>query len=197
MVVIHYTAMDNVAAARARLCDPAALVSAHYLIARDGAGEQLVKEGQRAWHAGHGEWRGQNDINSRSIGIELDNTGRHPFPEPQMATLESLLKDILARWDIPPSEVIGHADMAPDRKLDPGRRFDWARLARRGLAQPAGTRGVTRRLSPETFRQQAQKSGFTAPSTDADLLNAVRARFRPEGHGPLTTADLAALPDAS
>ena len=109
-------------------------VSAHYLIGRDGRLWQLVEEDMRAWHAGAGDWRGQGDVNSRSIGIELDNTGLHPFAEPLMARLEALLSDILARWEIPPDGVIGHQDFDPDRKTDPGPRFDWRRLARSGLA---------------------------------------------------------------
>ncbi|HBR42556.1 MAG TPA: N-acetylmuramoyl-L-alanine amidase, partial [Sulfitobacter pontiacus] len=113
LIVLHYTAMDSAEAACARLCDPAAEVSAHYLITGKGETVQLVPEDQRAWHAGAGEWRGQDDINSRSIGIELDNRGNHPFSEPQMVTLETLLRGIMERWSIPPEGVIGHSDMAP------------------------------------------------------------------------------------
>lgn len=139
MVVIHYTDMESAAAARARLRDPAAEVSAHYLIDLDGTVEQLVAEDRRAWHAGVSEWGGETDINSRSIGIELQNTGPngggyHPFPEPQMAALEALLQGIMARWPVMPENVVGHDDVAPVRKIDPGPKFDWARLERRGLA---------------------------------------------------------------
>ncbi|MEW9922576.1 N-acetylmuramoyl-L-alanine amidase, partial [Marimonas sp. MJW-29] len=88
---------------------------------------QLVKEEERAWHAGAGEWCGQDDSNSRSIGIELDNAGDHPFPERQMAARERLLAEIMGRWDIGPDGVIGHSDRAPGRTHDPGPRFDWAR----------------------------------------------------------------------
>lgn len=139
MVVIHYTDMESAAAARARLCDPAAEVSAHYLIDLDGTVEQLVAEDRRAWHAGVSEWDGETDINSRSIGIELQNRGPngggyHPFPAPQMAALEALLQGIMARWPVTPANVVGHDDVAPGRKIDPGPKFDWARLERRGLA---------------------------------------------------------------
>lgn len=134
LVVIHYTAMHSAAAALARLCDPGAEVSAHYLIGRDGTTWQLVREYDRAWHAGVGSWAGFDDVNSRSIGIELDNRGDEPFPEPQFAAMETLLAAILERWSIPAECVIGHSDMAPGRKVDPGHRFDWARLARQGLA---------------------------------------------------------------
>lgn len=134
LIVVHYTAMDSAKAALERLCDPAFEVSAHYLIGGDGTLWQLVDETQRAWHAGAGEWQGQSDINSRSIGIELDNRGTHPFSEPQMVRLEELLSDIQTRWTIPAEGVIGHSHMAPGRKWDPGPHFDWARLARLNLA---------------------------------------------------------------
>ena len=140
MIVVHYTDMESAKAARARLCDPSAEVSAHYLIDIDGAVEQLVSEERRAWHAGVSEWGGETDINSRSIGIELQNQGPngggyHPFPEPQMAALEALLARIAARWSIRPENVVGHSDVAPGRKVDPGPKFDWARLVRLGLAK--------------------------------------------------------------
>jgi N-acetylmuramoyl-L-alanine amidase len=141
LVVIHYTAMQNAAAALERLCDPQAEVSAHYLIGADGTCWQLVDENMRAWHAGAGAWRGKDDVNSRSIGIELDNRGDHPFSNAQMERLESLLRELLIRWSIPASGVIGHSDMAPGRKIDPGPRFDWQRLVKQGLADPARVRG--------------------------------------------------------
>lgn len=135
LVVLHYTAMDSAALALERLSDPEAEVSAHYLIDYDGRVMSLVPEGMRAWHAGAGAWGEISDVNSHSIGIELQNTGREPFGEPQMAALEALLLDIMARWNIAPDGVIGHEDCAPDRKQDPGRRFDWARLELNGMAR--------------------------------------------------------------
>lgn len=126
--------MDSASAALQRLCDPLVEVSAHYLIGGDGGCWQLVAEKHRAWHAGAGQWCGLDDINSRSIGIELDNRGDHPFAEPQMVVLEGLLAEIMARWSIPALGVIGHSDMAPGRKFDPGLRFDWSRLGLQGLA---------------------------------------------------------------
>ncbi len=134
MVVLHYTAMDSAQSALDRLCDPQTEVSCHYLIGADGQIWQMVPEDRRAWHAGAGKWGAVTDVNSRSIGIELANRGDHPFSEPQMAALETLLADILDRWSIPPERVIGHSDMAPDRKGDPGPHFDWRRLAIRGLS---------------------------------------------------------------
>lgn len=192
LIVLHYTAMADADAALARLCDPGAQVSAHYLIGSDGRLWQMVREGMRAWHAGEGEWGGQQDINSRSVGIELDNRGDHPFAAPLMRRLEHVLPKIMARWNIPASGVIGHSDMAPGRKCDPGPRFDWARLARQGLASgsemcPAG------KPEMDQFRTLARNAGFTAPASDAVLLDAVRLRFRPWGQGPLTGADMAML----
>ncbi|MCB1343177.1 MAG: N-acetylmuramoyl-L-alanine amidase [Pseudooceanicola sp.] len=184
--------MTGAQAALARLCDPAAEVSAHYLIGGDGTVWHLVDEAMRAWHAGAGEWAGMRDINSRSIGIELDNTGAHPFAEPQMAALEELLKGILSRHAIPPRGVIGHSDMAPGRKADPGPRFDWARLARQGLAAGCDPcRGP--KPTPDAFRAQAERAGFTAPADDALLLDTVRLRLRPWATGPLDAQDMAAL----
>jgi N-acetylmuramoyl-L-alanine amidase len=187
LVVIHYTAMDSALAALERLCDPAVEVSAHYLIGGDGTLWQLVAEEQRAWHAGAGEWLGQDDINSRSIGIELDNRGDHPFAEPQMRMLEHLLADIMRRWKVPAGGVIGHSDMAPGRKFDPGARFDWPRLERLGLAaSPQARDGAN-------FPDLARSAGFTAAAEADALLDAVRLRLRSTGRGPLCAADIAAL----
>ncbi len=194
LIVLHYTAMQSAEAALERLCDPSAEVSAHYLISAKGCVVQMVAEDQRAWHAGAGEWAGQADINSRSIGIELDNRGTHPFSEPQMAALESLLRGIMARWDIPPEGVIGHSDLAPGRKIDPGPRFDWARLALQGLARQGIVGAPQGVVDAKRFRQAAKAAGFTAAVDDVTLLAAVRLRFRPQGQGPLVPADLAALP---
>jgi N-acetylmuramoyl-L-alanine amidase len=137
MLVLHYTGMTSARAALDRLCDPAAEVSAHYLIEEDGTVWQLVEETRRAWHAGRAFWAGETDINSRSIGIELANPGHEygylPFPEPQIAALEALSRAILARHAIPPDRILGHSDVAPQRKEDPGELFPWHRLARAGI----------------------------------------------------------------
>lgn len=137
MLVLHYTGMRTAEEALERLCDPAAEVSAHYVIDEDGTLYRLVREDRRAWHAGRSFWRGERDINSRSIGIELVNPGHafgyRPFPEAQMATLESLAAELVAHYHIPPLHVLGHSDVAPARKEDPGELFDWARLARAGI----------------------------------------------------------------
>ena len=190
LIVIHYTAMESAEAAITRLCDPEAEVSAHYVISNQGQITQLVPEDQRAWHAGAGSWLGQDDVNSRSIGIELDNRGTHPFSEPQMAVLETLLHGIMRRWAIPATGVIGHSDIAPGRKCDPGSHFDWARLARQGLAgsgSPAQTPATT---SPDAFATIARAAGYTADVPFDDLLRASRLRFAPWRQGPLSAADM-------
>ena len=185
MVVIHFTAMADAASALARLCDPGAEVSAHYLIGRCGTCWQMVADADRAWHAGAGAWGAVRDVNSRSIGIELDNDGRTPFAAALMDRLEDLLAGIMARWHIPPERVIGHACMAPDRKQDPGPRFDWARLARQGLAAHAP---APLPAAPGDFADDARTVGY--PEADADaLLAAFRARFRPVAQGPRDATD--------
>ena len=138
-IILHYTDMAGCDAALARLCDPAAKVSAHYLIRRDGHIFQLVDEADRAWHAGVSFWQGAADINAASIGIELDHMGHDedgamaPFPEAQMAALIALLQDIVARHRLDPRHVLGHSDIAPGRKIDPGEAFDWAALHKAGF----------------------------------------------------------------
>lgn len=193
LVVIHYTAMTDCAGAARALCDPEREVSAHYLIGRDGRVLPLVDEELRAWHAGAGAWRGAGDVNSRSIGIELDNDGISPFPEPLMASLEGLLSQgILSRWGIPPEGVIGHSDMAPGRKIDPGRRFDWKRLARQGLA--VWSDAAAGPLDAGRFRADALAYGYPEVGDDL-LLEVMRLRFRPWKHGPLDAEDCAVMAD--
>jgi N-acetylmuramoyl-L-alanine amidase len=147
MLVLHYTGMKSTDEALDRLCDPATKVSAHYLIDENGTVYGLVPENRRAWHAGLALWRGQRDVNGRSIGIELVNPGHafgyRDFPVAQMTALTDLALAILARHPIPPRNVVGHSDIAPDRKLDPGERFDWQGLAARGIGlYPATGRPV-------------------------------------------------------
>ncbi|MEQ5794807.1 N-acetylmuramoyl-L-alanine amidase [Paracoccus sp. NFXS7] len=169
--------------ARARLCDAAAEVSAHWLVDADGTTEQLVCETRRAWHAGAGRWQGLDDVNSRSIGIELANPGDRPYPAPQMDALRRLLRDIMDRWSIGPAAVIGHSDLAPGRKIDPGPRFDWEALAAEGLATFA-------RPAP-TDPDPALAEGLSAlgyPDVPA-RLDAFRLRHRPWAAGPETADD--------
>jgi N-acetylmuramoyl-L-alanine amidase len=166
MAVLHYTGMQTPEAALKRLCDKAAKVSAHYLIDEKGALYRLVADERRAWHAGVSSWGGADDINGRSIGIELANPGHEfgyrPFTEPQMRALLKLLSEIARRHKIPPSRVVGHSDVAPERKEDPGELFDWARLAKAGFG-----------LWPEEGFNP--KAGGGATPGAAELQRALRA----------------------
>ena len=142
MAVVHYTEMVSADAALERLCDPDAGVSAHYLIAESGEVIRMVPEEKRAWHAGKSFWRGETDINSASIGIELDNLGHadgqppREFAPAQIASLIPLLARIVKRYDIARSNVVAHSDIAPQRKIDPGEMFPWEVLADHGLCLP-------------------------------------------------------------
>lgn len=176
--------MASAQAAADRLCDPMAEVSAHYLIAEDGAVLALVPEELRAWHAGAGRWGGITDVNSASIGIELANPGNVPFAAAQMVALDCVLPGIMTRWDIPPKGVIGHSDMAPARKRDPGPRFDWRRLARGGLSVWPDT---TARSSALTGDLAA--FGYDPALSEAEMLAAFRLRFRPWSNGPADAID--------
>ena len=131
-VIIHATSDNTAAEALRTLTDPRRKVSAHYLIGRDGGIFQLVDERARAWHAGESQWGADTDLNSVSLGIELDNNGEEPFPDVQIAALLTLLQGIQERHRIPAANVLGHADVAPKRKVDPSRHFPWALLAAQG-----------------------------------------------------------------
>lgn len=183
LIVLHYTAMTDAVSALERLCDPATEVSAHYLVSRDGDLYRLVAEDKRAWHAGTGCWAGHEDVNSRSIGIELDNDGASAFSPYLMETLEALLADLLERHGLPPKAVIAHSDLAPGRKRDPGPRFDWEGLAEKGLSvwpEPS-LRG--------NFMKDAAYFGYPVEAGEAAILGAFRLRFRPGATGPLSVAD--------
>jgi N-acetylmuramoyl-L-alanine amidase len=136
MVLLHYTGMKTGGEALARMCDPEARVSAHYMVEEDGRVFTLVPEERRAWHAGQSFWKGQTDINGVSIGIEIVNPGHEwgyrAFPEAQIEALGALLDDIRSRWEIADSRILGHSDVAPARKEDPGELFPWRKLAEAG-----------------------------------------------------------------
>jgi N-acetylmuramoyl-L-alanine amidase len=137
MLILHYTGMESAEAALDWLTREEAKVSCHYLVDEEGRIAQIVSESERAWHAGQSAWAGETDLNSRSIGIEIHNPGHdfdYPeFPEAEMLAVEALCLDILRRHAIPPERVLAHSDIAPGRKRDPGEKFDWARLARKGI----------------------------------------------------------------
>ncbi|WP_299848090.1 N-acetylmuramoyl-L-alanine amidase [uncultured Paracoccus sp.] len=182
LIVLHYTGMADGASARDRLCDPEAEVSAHWLVHEDGRAEALVPEDRRAWHAGAGSWQGRDDVNSRSIGIEIVNPGDRPFPMAQMDAVVGVVRAIAARHGLGPAAVIGHSDMAPDRKCDPGPRFDWARLAREGLALAASDG------DDHPLTESLDAIGYPPADPEARLA-AFRLRFRPWGRGPESADD--------
>ncbi|MEN8889453.1 MAG: N-acetylmuramoyl-L-alanine amidase [Celeribacter marinus] len=190
MVVLHYTAMASAHEACARLCAPEFEVSAHYLIDETGSIYRLVDENYRAWHAGAGQWGDVTDVNSHSIGIELSNTGTTPFAAAQMNALEALLADILARHVIVPERVIGHSDMAPSRKIDPGARFDWRRLARQGLSVWPEVRCVSE-VCQASFDAALDAFGYAPCQAPDARLRAFRDRFRGCYDGPLDGYDVA------
>jgi N-acetylmuramoyl-L-alanine amidase len=187
-VILHHTSNDNVADALATLTSPLKSVSSHYLVSRDGAILQLVDENRRAWHAGASWWGGQTDMNSASIGIELDNTGDEAYPDIQIAALTTLLADIAARHQIPRANFLAHADIAPGRKNDPGAFFPWARLAAAGFglwcAAPAPA-------PPENFDPRL---ALTALGYDPRQPEAALAAFRLHFVRRAHTEDAAAAP---
>jgi N-acetylmuramoyl-L-alanine amidase len=178
MLIIHYTGMKSASAALERMCDPASEVSAHYMIDENGAIWRLVSEDRRAWHAGQSFWAGTTDINSRSIGIELVNPGHdhgyRPFPDAQMTALELLSQSLLSRFPIRSHLVLGHSDVAPCRKRDPGELFDWKRLAAAGIGlwpdAPLPADGKSFAADMRTF-------GYADSSPEA--IAAFQQHFRP------------------
>jgi N-acetylmuramoyl-L-alanine amidase len=184
MIVLHYTGMESAEAAIQRLTDPKAKVSAHYLVNEDGVVLRMVDEDKRAWHAGRSHWRSITDVNSASIGIEIVNPGHEfgyrPFAEEQIDALLPLVAEIKQRHDIGRGNVVGHSDIAPTRKQDPGELFPWARLAKIRLALPRPTKNL---MDPGWtdggFLLALERFGYDV----ADKLAAVVAfqrRFRPE-----------------
>lgn len=197
MVVLHYTGMQTAAEALERLCDPAAEVSAHYMIDEDGTVTRLVDEENRAWHAGRSCWRGITDINSASVGIELVNPGHEfgyrPFPKPQIEALLPLLADIVKRHDIPRANVVGHSDIAPARKEDPGELFPWDLLARYRLtlAKPE----LTMRLvwdNDSAFFLALERFGYDITDQPA-AVRAFQRRWRPKRIDGVVDGEIGAL----
>lgn len=184
MLVLHYTGMVDAASAIARLVDPEAKVSAHYLIAEDGQIVRMVEESKRAWHAGRSHWRGFDDINSASIGIELVNPGHEfgyrPFPDAQIDALIPLVAAIVERHGITRGNIVGHSDIAPTRKQDPGELFPWYKLARLRLALPRPTKNLMDPLwSDAGFLLALQRFGYEIADPLAATV-AFQRRFRQE-----------------
>ena len=184
MIVLHYTGMESADAAIARLRDPDAKVSCHYLVAEDGTVLRMVDEAKRAWHAGRSHWRSVDDINSASIGIEIVNPGHEfgyrPFPDEQVAALVPLVAEIKERHAITRGNVVGHSDIAPARKRDPGELFPWARLARLRLALPRPTRNLADPHWTEAgFCLALERFGYDVTERMAAIM-AFQRRFRPQ-----------------
>ena len=184
MIVLHYTGMQTAQAAIDRLRDPEAKVSAHYLIAEDGTILRMVAEGKRGWHAGKSRWRGIEDVNSASIGIEIVNPGHEfgyrPFLEEQIDALIPLVADITERHGITRGNVVGHSDIAPTRKQDPGELFPWNRLAKLRLALPRPTKNLMDPLwSDAGFLIALERFGYDVSDKLAAVV-AFQRRFRPE-----------------
>jgi N-acetylmuramoyl-L-alanine amidase len=178
ILLLHYTGMASAEAALDRLTDPAAEVSCHWLIDVDGTVYRLVDEALRAWHAGQSFWAGTRDVNSRSIGIELVNPGHElgypPFPPAQMDALAALAQGILKRHPIPRHRVLGHSDVAPTRKIDPGEKFDWAWLAANGIGSwPAPAPG------PESADPAADLARIGYENAEPATIAAFQRHFRP------------------
>ena len=184
MVVLHYTEMEREAALR-RLTDPEAKVSAHYFISEAGEVVRLVEEDKRAWHAGASFWRGHKDVNSASIGIELDNPGHangyREFTEAQIDALLPLLADIVRRHNIPRANVVGHSDVAPARKIDPGELFPWDRLAECRLCLPRPEKLELGDPFPNdgSFYLALERFGYDV-SPGKKTVEAFQRRWRPE-----------------
>ncbi len=184
LIVLHYTGMQDAASAIARLTDPEAKVSAHYLIAEDGQVVRMVAEDKRAWHAGRSRWRHYDDVNSASIGIELVNPGHEfgyrAFPDAQIDALIPLVADIKERYGITRGNIVGHSDVAPQRKQDPGELFPWNRLARLRLALPRPTKNL---MDPPWtdggFLLALERFGYDVSDSLAAIV-AFQRRFRPE-----------------
>jgi len=178
MLVLHYTGMKTGQAALERLCDPGAKVSAHYTVDEDGTVYAHVPEARRAWHAGVSSWAGATDINARSIGIELVNPGHEygyrDFPDAQIEALITLCHGILLRHPIPSARVLGHSDVAPARKEDPGERFPWQRLAKAGIG--LWPQSVASDLGPEALDQFGYDLGAGTEKT----VTAFQRHFRPK-----------------
>ncbi len=184
ILVLHYTGMESAGAAVDRLCDPQSGVSCHYLIHEDGRILRLVPEERRAWHAGKSYWRGHTGINHTSIGIELVNPGHdlgyRPFPDAQIEALIPLVAAIKDRHRITRGNVVGHSDISPIRKRDPGELFPWGKLARLRLALPRPTKNL---MDPEWtdagFCLALERFGYDVSDPMAATM-AFQRRFRPE-----------------
>ncbi len=210
-LVAHYTGMDSCNQALDRLCNNTTSVSAHYLIDEDGSIYHMVPEDLRAWHAGISFWGGVRDLNSTSIGIEMVNPGHEhgyrSFPSAQMESFTRLAREIMERHDIPPTHVLGHSDIAPGRKLDPGELFPWKSLAAEGIGiwpynikSPNGAPDVTAALGQLSAIGYAdplspeQGADILSPKTgDVEVIGAFQRRYRPSCFDGVLDSETAGL----
>ncbi|WBH16084.1 N-acetylmuramoyl-L-alanine amidase [Sphingomonas radiodurans] len=184
MIVLHYTGMADGESAIARLRDPEAKVSAHYVVAEDGTTLRLVPDEKRAWHAGQSHWRDIDDVNSASIGIEIVNPGHdlgyRPFPDEQIDAVIRLVHSLKDRYEITRGNIVGHSDIAPARKRDPGELFPWGKLARLRLALPRPTKNLMDPMWSEGgFLLALERFGYDVTDKMAAIM-AFQRRFRPE-----------------
>ncbi|KQN90502.1 N-acetylmuramoyl-L-alanine amidase [Sphingomonas sp. Leaf231] len=184
MIVLHYTGMRTAAEALDRLRDPAAEVSCHYFVDEDGTVTRLVPDERRAWHAGRAHWRGITDVNSASIGVEIVNPGHEfgyrDFPEAQVEAVIRLVAHLKDKYEITRGNVVGHSDIAPRRKRDPGELFPWHRLSRLRLALPRPTRNLVDPMWGEAaFCLALERFGYDVGDRMAAIM-AFQRRFRPE-----------------
>lgn len=184
MIVLHYTGMQDAESAIDRLRDPEAKVSAHYVVAEDGMVLRLVDEEKRAWHAGKSHWRHIDDVNSASVGIEIVNPGHEfgyrPFPDEQVDAVIRLVHEIKDRYQITRGNIVGHSDIAPVRKRDPGELFPWSKLARLRLALPRPTKNLMDPNWTEAgFLLALERFGYDVSEAMAAIM-AFQRRFRPE-----------------
>jgi N-acetylmuramoyl-L-alanine amidase len=184
MIVLHYTGMPDCEGAMARLCSPEAKVSAHYCVDEDGTIFRLVDESKRAWLAGKSRWRGITDVNSASVGIEIVNPGHEfgyrNFTDAQMDSLIPLVAEIKDRHGISRGDVVGHSDVAPARKEDPGELFPWEMLARRRLAMPSPTRDLIDPYWTDAgFLLALERFGYDV-TDERKAVIAFQRRFRPD-----------------
>ena len=214
MLIVHYTDMLSGHESLQRMCDPKAKVSSHYMIDEDGTIFALVPEEKRAWHAGISYWKGRTNLNAHSIGIELQNFGHSngykPFPQVQMMALIDLIHDIRTRWNIPDHYILGHSDIAPSRKIDPGHLFDWALMASHKIGMwptKSSIEAFHRQLPLEGIQRCLQTIGYDCPisghmdSETLKIIEAFQRHFCPhdlaQGLTPHTTQVMQAVEDLS
>jgi N-acetylmuramoyl-L-alanine amidase len=187
IIVVHYTAMESTEAVLEKFADTASKVSSHYLIGENGDIYQMVDESKRAWHAGISSWNGKDDVNSRSIGIEISNRNGEPYTKEQLFALTILIKDIQSRHDVLPENIVGHSDVAPNRKQDPGEHFPWQKLARHDIGRwPKPTiadkfNAAAVAKKPQELRALFRAAGYGVDGQKTkDLVTAFQRRYEQE-----------------